>query len=326
MRKTTNLVLVILCTFFVVSTAKAGMPRFLGGGRDTVRGGMFPGKGDVPDLVPTKKALKYREEKFKEFYGANADIYIAYGIENLVSAEYEYGGKDRRITIEMATMDDGIGSAGLFHHHRGVILKNTGEAVNVGAEGVLDVSRDGRNLYFYRSSIFVKILYSGREPVPNLMPIAQYIDAKIPKDRDERPDGFEFIRVPWADEKTIALTPGFCFSLNFMPPAVTASTPGAGSIASDLFIMTRRSNSDATDLFNDYRTYLQTFAEYIEEFRWDRQRLIRAIDPNQGRVVFTAYKNVFIIAARPDGYDKGEELIKMVMQKVDEKAAEKKRR
>jgi len=34
-------------------------------------------------------------------------------------------------------------------------------------------------------------------------------------------------------------------------------------------------------------------------------------------VIFTAYKNVLIIAARPDGYDKGEELIRMVMEKID---------
>jgi len=313
MRKAVYLVLTLL---LLTCAAEAGMPRLFNK-RDAVRGGMFPVKGDVDGLVPQGKPVKYREHSFQDFYGKQANIFLAYGVENLSTAEYTYGGSDKRITIEMATMEDAMGAAGLFHYHRGTVLKTSGTPVDVGAEAVLDTERDGRNLYFYRSSIFVKILYSGKEPVPSLMPIAQYIDSKIPKGRDDKPQGFEYVKVPWTDEKTVALTPGFCFSLTFMPPAITASAPGAGSIASDLFIITRRTNGDAQELYNDYRQYLQTFAEYIEEIRRDRQRYTQAVDPNQGRVIFTAYKNVLIIAARPDGYDKGEELIRMVMEKID---------
>jgi hypothetical protein len=152
------------------------------------------------------------------------------------------------------------------------------------------------------------------------MPIARYIDNHMPSGgKDERPDGFEYIDIDGIAKDTIALTSGFTFNMSFLPPGVWASAPDGGSPASDLFVITKYSDKEAAELHRDYTAYLKLHAEYIEEYRMGSMRLTRAVDPNQGRVVFGAYKNALIIAARPDGYEKGEVLIQRVMDRVDQK-------
>lgn len=282
-----------------------------------VAGKFFPDTGDLDDLVKTGKTLTYRGKKFQELYGAAGNRYLQFGMLNMMSSDYAYGGDDKRLSLEIATMESPTAAAGLFHHHRGAVLRSQGEAVDVGAEGVLDSPRGGRNLYFYRGQFFVKIVYSGKAPVPNLMDIAQFIDAGLPADRDEKPAGFALIDIEGVDANTIALTPGLTFNASFLPPSVWASAPGGGSTASDLYIITRYSYRETAELYKDYRTYLTLHAEYIEEYERDGLKLTKAVDPNQGRVLFTAYKTALIIAARPDGYDKGEVLIDRVIEKID---------
>ncbi|MCC8190290.1 MAG: hypothetical protein LIP77_06580 [Planctomycetes bacterium] len=298
-----------------MATAEAGMPFRRKG---VARTGYFPEEGDVPHLVRTSKVLTYKGEKFQEFYGSLGNRYIQYGLLNMMSAEYTYGGREGRMTIEMSTMENPVAAAGLFHYHRGDLLQAEGQMVDVGTEGVLDTGRGGRNLYFYRSNLFVKIVYSGKEPVPDITVIGKFIDSQMPAGKDARPEGFSYIEVDGVNTGTIALTPGFTFNISFLPPAVFASAPGAGSVASDLYIITRNLDRDAAQLHKDYTAYLKLFAEYVEEYRRDGQAYTKAVDPNQGRVVCTQYRNAFIIMARPDGYEKGEVMIDRVMAKIDE--------
>lgn len=326
MRRKTLLVVLTLFILFAASAQAASIFK-MGGDRDDSdedgkpvsgsSGKYFPDTGDVEDLVRTSKVLTYKNKKFQELYGEAGNRYIQFGMLNMMSADYTLGGSDGRISLEIAAMETPTAAAGLFHHHRGVVLRNQGEAVDVGAEGVLDVPRGRRNLYFYRGKFFVKIVYSGKPPVPSLLPIAENIDAKLPSGRDAKPTGFRYIAIEGVNKDTASLTPGFTFNLSFLPASVTASAPGGGSPASDMYLITRVKSSEAAELYKDYNAYLKLHAEYIEEYRRGKQRFTKAVDPNHGRVLFTAYKNVFIIAARPDGYDKGEVLIDRVMDRID---------
>ncbi|MCC8166770.1 MAG: hypothetical protein LIQ31_11610 [Planctomycetes bacterium] len=313
-RKAALIVLTVLLLCCSVADAA-----FLGIGRKGGRkGGMFPQDGDVPELLLDGKVLTYKGDKFQELYGTAGNRYIQFGMVEMMSANYIYGAPKRRVNIEIATMENATAAAGLFHHHRGKIVTGQGERLNVGAEGVLDVGRERRNLYFYRANYFVKIVYSGRPPVPSLMPIADFIDGRLPAGRDEKPDGFKYIDIEGINADTIALTPGFTFNISFLPPSVWASAPAGGSPASDLFVVTRLKDKEAAELYQDYFSYLRLHAEYVEEYRDGDIRYVKAVDPNQGRVLFTSYKNALIIAARPDGYEKGEVLIERVMEKIDE--------
>ena len=306
---------VLIFLVLVSGLADAGMP--FRKNRGGTKGGMFPDTGDIEDLVRIGKARSYEGASFQELYGAAGNRYIQYGLLEMTSCDYEYGGKDRRVSLEIATMDSPTAAAGLFHHHRGKVVQNKGESVEVGAEGLLDVPRGRRNLYFYRSKYFVKIVYSGKDPVPSLLDIGEYVDSHLPAGRDERPAGFEYIEIEGINKDTISLTPGFTFNISFLPASVRASAPGGGSPASDLHIITKYSNNEAAELHKDYTAYLKLHAEYVEEYTRGRLKLTKGVDPNQGRVVFAAYKNVFIIAARPDGYEKGEVLIERVIEKID---------
>lgn len=309
--------LVVLIFLALAMCAEAGMP-FLRKNRDGERlGGFFPESGDVEDLVRIGKVLTYRNEKFQELYGSAGNRYIQYGMVNLMSANYDYGGSDRRVSLEIVTMENPTGATGLFHHHRARVLRNKVEAVEVGAEGIIDTGRGKRNLYFYRGIYFVKIVYSGDEPVPSLMPIAEYVDKNLPAGRDDKPAGFKYIEIEGINKNTIQLTPGFTFNIAFMPASVTASAPGGGSPASDLYVITRFNYRDAAEVYRNYTAYLRLHADYIEEYKRNGIAFTKGKDPNQGRVVFAAYKDAVIIAARPDGYEKGEALIDRVMARID---------
>ncbi len=319
--KTVFLVLVLV---LAGTAAEAGMPNPFR--RRSANAGTFPDSGDIPNLELSGKVLTYQGPKFQELYGSAGNRYVQYGLLNMMVGEYTYGGKDRRVSIEMATMENPTAAAGLFHHHRGNVVADGGQMVPVGAEGVLDSKRDGRNLYFYRSNMFVKIVYGGDKPVPDLMPIAKFLDGQMPRGRDAKPEGFSYIEIEGIDPVTIALTPGFTFNISFLPASVWASAPGGGSVASDLFIITRQGAKEAAGLYSDYFSYLKLYAEYVEEYTRGRQRYVKAVDPNQGRVLFTSYRNALIIAARPDGYEKGEVLIDRVMAKIDEVSPDKRRK
>lgn len=329
-------ILVVLMILFAAGSSDAGMPfrRRSNSGGDAKEeggkskskgkskgakggGGMFPGEGDVDDLSPNGKVLTYKNDKFQELYGSAGNRYIQYGMRSMMSADYTYGAPNQRVSIEIAIMETPTAAAGLFHHHRGKVLQSKGTPMGVGAEGVLDSGRGNRNLYFYRSNLFVKLVYSGKEPVPSLMPIAAYIDSHLPADRDAKPEGFDLITIDGVDPETISLTPGFTFNISFLPASVTASAPGGGSPASDLFIITRRTYKEAMELYKDYLAYLKLHAEYVEEYNNGGLKMVKATDPNQGRVLFAAYKHVFILAARPDGYEKGEVLIDRVITKIE---------
>ncbi|MCD8349438.1 MAG: hypothetical protein LUC93_02335 [Planctomycetaceae bacterium] len=315
-RKTFIVVLVLFIA--LAGICDAGMP-FFGRNRSGEKGGLFPGDEDVENLYTTGKVVSHKPEEFQEIYGAAGNPYLQFGLINMKSCDYIYGGPKDRVSIEIATMESPTSAAGLFHHHRGKVLRGAGTSVDVGAEGVVDAARQNRNLYFYRGKMFVKILYSGKGKAPDLMPIARYIDDHLPAgSRDEKPDGFEYIEVEGINKDTIALTPGFTFNISFLPPSVWASAPGGGSVASDVFIITKYSTKEAAELHRDYTAYLKLHAEYIEEYTMGNMKLTKAVDPNQGRVVFGAYHNALIIAARPDGYDKGEVLIERVMERIDE--------
>ncbi|MDR1521007.1 MAG: hypothetical protein LBU23_12835 [Planctomycetota bacterium] len=313
-RKAAVLVLILALAAPEAGAAMANLFR-----RRSASDGMFPATGDVPDLTLTsRKILAYSGEKFAELYGAAGNRYLEYGLINMMVAEYVHGGKGRRLSLELATMESPVAAAGLFHHHRGKVLAGNGTPVDVGIEGVLDKGRDNRNLYFYRGRIFAKVIYSGPEPIPDLLPTGRFVDARLPAGTDAKPEGFAYIDVPGINRETIALTPGFTFNISFLPPSVWASAPGGGSVASDLFVITRNTRKEAEGLYNDYFSYLKLYADYFEEYRRGDRRFVKAVDPNQGRVLFTWHGNAMIIAARPDGYEKGEVLIDAVEAKIDE--------
>ncbi len=286
-------------------------------GNDGAGSGTFPGTDDLPGLTKLGKIVTYKGKNFLDYYGSQANRFLQYGMHTMKVGDYDYQGEGRRVVVEIATMESVDRSAGLFHYHRGHVLANKGKDIDIGIEGVLDVERGGRNIYFYKSNLFVKIVYSGKMPIPDLMPIAELVASRISAGRAQRPEGFKYIDIQGVDMRTVAMTPGYTFSSEFLPASVWANAPGGGTSACDLFIITRRSSKEAAEVYKDYTGYMRTLGKNFDQFKRGKQNFTQGVDPVQGRVIFTAYKNAVIIAARPDGYDKGEALIQKVMAKID---------
>lgn len=303
------------CAAGAFSEAEAGMLFRRGFNRGELQGEFFPAEGAVPGLKPIGKLLTYRSGKFEELYGTAGERYIQFGMTKLMSANYEYRGGG--LSLEIVTLEEPIQASGLYHYHRGKVLRTPGKPMPVGAEGILDTGRGGRNLYFYRSNMFVKVVYSGKEPVPDLMPVAEFVDKQLPSRYDDKPDGIEYIKIRGVNEETIATTAGFTFDNMALPASVWASAPGGGSQASDLFVITRQQERDAQEVFEEYAAYLKMYAKTFEEYDVEGRPYVKGVDPGQGRVVFTRHRNAVIIAARPDGFEKGEVLIRRVMERID---------
>ncbi|GEM_PF-1709969 len=308
---------VVLAVVFSMPTAEAAGLFARLRGNDTASGGTFPETDDLPGLVKLGKVVTYRGKNFLDYYGSQANRFLQYGMQTMKTGDYDYEGEGRRVVIEIATMESVDRAAGLFHYHRGHVLGNKGKDVNIGIEGVVDVERGGRNIYFYKSNLFVKIVYSGKMPIPDLTPIAKAVDSNISAGRAQRPEGFKYIDIQGVDMRTVGMTPGYTFSSEFLPASVWANAPGAGSSASDLFIITRRSSKEAAAVYKDYTGYMRTLGKNFDQFKRGKQNFTQGVDPVQGRVIFTTYKNAVIIVARPDGYEKGEAMIQKVMAKID---------
>ena len=307
--------IVLVAVLFLFSASAHAAMFGIGNEADS---GNLPGSGEIEGIEPIGKPRKYRAQNFHEYYGTQGNRYIQYGMENMFVREYSYNGTENHITIEIANMENPTAAAGLFHYHRGQILGGKGKSVPVGTEGVSDTPRGDRNLYFYQSKTFVKIVYTGKLPIPDLLPIAQGVSAKLPDSDKGKPEGFELLEVEGVDAETISLTPGFTFNADFLPASVYASAPGGGNPeVSDIFLITRRTSKDAAGIAKDYTSFLRLMGENFEEYKKDGRRYVKAVDPKQGRVVFTAYKRFVIICARPDGYEKGEMMIGRVIDRID---------
>lgn len=316
MRQATVLVLITLLLLPPAAEA-AGLFAKLRG-RDAAADGMFPGSGVVDGLEKVSKVTTYRSHNLSKHFGEFAGRYAQYGLQDVKVCEYDFGGPGERLVVEIGTMDSVDAAAGLFHFYRAKVVAGSGKPVDIGTEGIIDAGRGSRTIYFYKANLFVKIIYSGKtDSIPDIVPVARAVDARIKNRGAEKPLGFKYIDIPGVDMRSVAVTPGRTFNIQELPPAVWASSPGGGSTASDLFIITRRGAKEATQVAKDYAAWLRMLGENFEEFRRGKQRFYQAVDPSQGRVIFTAYKHVVIIAARPDGFDKGEALIEAVMRKID---------
>lgn len=275
----------------------------------------LPENGAVPGLARVGKMRGYGSKDMREYLGDATAMFVQYGAQGVSTADYTLGAKDRTVTVECFLMEDDIEAAGIFHCYRGKKLRGLGSPVEAGAEGVLDRKRDGRNLYFYKQRFFFKIIYSGKDPVPDLLPLARAVAARVPGNAS-RPKGFEFISVDGVDATTAGVTPGFTFDCDFLPPGVIVKAPGAGDVA-DLFLISHLDEKSAEKSGRDYRTYLQLNGENYESRKANGRREVwMARDPVQGRVIATVYGKYLVGVVRPKTYEDAEAIINRVLEKI----------
>ncbi len=277
----------------------------------------LPESDAVPGLVRTGRVRAYRGNEMRKYQGKSAALYLNYRATGLSVADFYLSEPGRSLTIESYSMDGNIAAAGIFHYFRGRKLKGAGRPVPAGAEGVLDVRHEKRNLYFYKQRYFMKIIYTGTKPIPDLVPLAQAICARIPGS-GSRPAGFKYLAVKGVNPKTAHVTPGYTFNCDFLPPGITAKAPGAGSVVSDVYLIVHNDDKEAEHTGRDYRQYLQINGKdfTLKRKSWHGRPVWTARDPSQGRVVCTVYKKFVIIVARPRSYPEGEQVVDNIVARI----------
>ena len=275
----------------------------------------LPNTGAVTGLVRTTKKSVYRGAKMGKRLGGNAALYVNYGARAMATADYTLGGADGNLTVEIFIMEQDVAGSGLFHHFRGHKLRNTGRTVTVGAEGVVDTQRKDRNLYFYKESLFCKLIYTGREPVPNLVPLGQRIAGRL-RGHQKQPRAFQYLALEGIKPETASVSPGYTFNCQFLPPGVFADAPGAGAIAR-AFLIEHDSPKSAAKTAQDYRAYLSVHgANYGLKYGPKRRRTWWARQPDQGRVICTQYREWLVGVQWPKNYTKGEALIERIVDRI----------
>ena len=268
---------------------------------------LLPQSGDAEGLVLQRQPSFHRGDKaVADYLGGQARLYKAYGANTIGVGEYAWGAPGRRLTVEAVKCDNRVAASGLFHRHRGQIAER-GAPLRLGAEGVVDAGRGGRNLYFYQGQVFFKFIYTGPEPVPDLASLARRCAERVGGD-SHRPEGYELLAVDGVDQASIGVTPGYTLNFDFLPPSVCALAPGAGSPHAAAFVVAAVDRKAAESMERDHRDYLRRHqgSDYGESLTDGGSRLVWwGVDPGPPpepgkpparsmEVIATRVKNILI--------------------------------
>jgi len=278
---------------------------------------ILPESGTVSGLVRIGKIRQYRTSQMDQFLGEGAKLFASYGAKLLAVADYRFADPKKTASIECYEMDSPVAAAGIYHYYRGKFLRGRGAPAQIGTEAVLDQGRGNRNLYFYKQRHFFKVIYSGNEPVPDLMPLGRAIAGRVPGG-DEKPRGFECLEVDGVDATSSYVTPGYTFNCDFLPPGIFAKAPGAGTQVAEAFVIAHSSDEDAERTARDYRTYLQINGTDYEASAFGKKRRAcwQARDPSQGRVIFTVHRQYLVGVVRPQTYEAARPLLEAIVHRI----------
>lgn len=297
--------------------AGCGMPSLPGTGGLSLPS--FRGSGHLPEdnFAPgwrrTSKVQRYAGRTLKDYIGAQAATFRQYGINLVCVADYTYG-EDTvpTLTVESYQMDKPLAASGIFHYHRGVRIRGKAMPADVGVEAVYN----DRVLYFYKGYFFFKLIYTGKEGTRmDLVALAKRIAGEIPGE-SRPPRGFEYLAVEGVDATTGHYSPGYTFNYDFLPPAIFAKAPGAGSIA-EVLLMGHFEDKAAEVTGRDHRYWLQNNGTDYGSKRTAHRRLVWwGRDPTHGRIIMTRYRSYVIGVLTPKTYEMGEAILDRVVARI----------
>jgi hypothetical protein len=271
--------------------------------------GYLPDDGFLPGWRIVGKKRWIAGRRLERELGRQAGIFQDYGTSLLTTADYAPADQAEPVlTIESYEMEKPLAAGGIFHFHRGRILRNRGTPVDVGVEGVAA----GRVVYFYKDLWFFKIIYTGPEGrQPDLPAIGRYIADAIPGG-SVPPRGFEYLAVEGVDTRTAEVSSGYAFDYEFLPPAIFADAPGAGPIAK-VFLISHFTEDEAMRSDREFRYFLEHNGLDYGFKRSGRSSLVWwARDPTQGRVIVTRSGTWLVGVLAPRTYEMGEVILDRV--------------
>ncbi|MFH0911654.1 MAG: DUF6599 family protein [Planctomycetota bacterium] len=272
--------------------------------------GYLPEEGTLPGWREVGGVKRFSGSRLSEYIGRQAERYRSYGFSILCAADYARGEDPEPVlTIESYEMENPLAASGIYHDHRGRKLRDQGILLDVGAEGV----RAPGVLYFYKGLYFFKVIYTG-DPAsePDLKAVGLAIADKIPG-QGHPPRGFEYLNVEGVNPQQSAVTPGYTFDYDFLPPAIFCDAPGAGKIAK-VFLIGHFDEAEAERTAHDHRYFLERNGlDYAFKRMANRRFVWWGRDMKQGRVICTQHRTWVVGVLAPDTYEKAEVILDRIV-------------
>ena len=280
--------------------------------------GLLPENGEYPGLIADGKRKTFiLSDKRDEYLGNNSVIFDNYGLVDFFHNEYTLGGKNNYLSIESYRMAGDNGAAGVFYYFVRRKLKTKGKHVDVGADGVLDVKNEGRNLYFFKGRWFFALVYSGKGEVPDLVPLAKYIASKAPGN-NWKPDGFRYLNVEGISSKYAYVSAGNAMNFAFLPPSVTTFVSSVG-LEANIYISNFSDEGDAEEAANNFKGLLRGQDDYNKStlnIGGKNYPLYQATDEKEGRLMFVLYRKTIVSISHVTDVDLAKTLFNRVILKI----------
>lgn len=286
--------------------------------------GFLPVEGDYPGLVPEGKRKSYIFDNDREAYlGNNLAIFDNYGLSDFFHNEYTLNGPENYLSIESYNLAGDNGAAGVFYYFVRRKLKTKGKAVAIGADGVLDVENQGRNLYFFKGRWFFALVYSGKGSVPDLEPIARIIADKVPGS-NWKPDGFRYLEVEGISSKYAYVSAGNAMNFAFLPPSVTTFVSIVGMDA-NIYVSTYADDKLVEQAADDFQSFLRSSGEHYQkgDIVLDGKNIpiYQAVDEKEGLLIFARYRRAIVSISHVEDEAKARILIERVLRKIKSTAS-----
>lgn len=282
------------------------------------KNGFLPENGEFPGLVSQGAVLSASNKKNKEKYlgRERAAFFEQHSLEEIHTRDYTLNGE--RLTLEAFELNSPAGASGIYYYYAGRQLRGVGKELEVGAQAVLDTLNKNRNLYFYKGKWFFSIIYTGKEPTPDLTPLARFMAARVPGE-SSRPEGMDFLQVEGVAGNYAKVTPGNALNFDIFPPGVFTLAPAGGSRAA-AYIISFSDRDRVETRTMDFKRYLQVnaadFRQESQAFGKERVTFYRALDGRHGKLVFVSYGRHIIIIAQLDDYQPGIVIAGRIVEKI----------
>ncbi len=280
--------------------------------------GFLPVDGDYPGLHADGKRKTFLLEGDRDKYlGNNSVIFENYGLIDFFHNTYTLNGSENYLSIESYHLTGDNGAAGVFYYFVRRKLMTKGKSVDVGSDGVLDVKNDGRNLYFFKGRWFFAVIYSGKGEVPDLLPIARMIAAKVPGN-NWKPRGFRYLEVDGISSKYAYVSAGNAMNFAFLPPSATTFVSSVG-MKSNIYVSTFADENDADKAAEEYRGFLRMGENYKTvsvPVDGKSYQLHQAIDEKEGLLMFMLYRKAIISISHVENAELAQTLFERVIRKI----------
>jgi hypothetical protein len=271
--------------------------------------GFLPTPGFSEGWVMSGKVNRYNPENLYVYIDGEAELFMPYGFEELVSAFYTKGNDGSSgIVADIYRMRSLIDAFGIYSNYRDA----GAEAVNVGAGGFIDDTQ----LMFHKDRYFVRLSVSGTVPKGRVMleRCALAIDGHLPGG-SSRPGELDMLDVPGVVPGTVRYVARSVLGYVFFEKGLTADITVNGETAK-AFIIIGRSPEVSSAAFGKYIDYLKGSGVPVQPVTGEKGTTLTVQDPlYRGTIVRRSGAYIYGVTRLKDPL-KGEAVIDRMQSRV----------